>query len=187
MDSETVARNFEGTLGQQMFSRASEKTFIEKLFAKEDAERIRTLMKKDPLAREDMLELLNLLSGVEAKLVNLSEWDRYVTLKYFVWVRELLKINMFLFDYEESLKKSGKTQSKRAQMLMENNKRMMEHNNKFLIDLYLNLNRTTLSLSATGFLEVLKNKFELLGGQSSSNLPVADPKSGGFLSGLFKK
>ena len=37
----------------------------------------------------------------------------------------------------------------------------MEHNVKFLVDLYFNLARTTLSKGATGFLEILKNKYEI--------------------------
>jgi hypothetical protein len=38
---------------------------------------------------------------------------------------------------------------------------MTEHMTKFLIDLYLNLARTTLSLKATGFIELLQTSFKI--------------------------
>lgn len=183
-EHEISSNNFEHVLSQRMFNSNSEKSFMDKLFSKEDALRIRQLMRKDPLAREDLLELLNLLGGVEAKLVNLSEWDRYVSLKFFVWVREFIKINMFLFDYEQSLARNpGKKRSHTVDLFLENNKRLMEHNTKFLIDLYLALNRTTLSLGGTGFLESLKTKFELAYAQPQG---VHQPEQKGILSGFFK-
>ena len=40
----------------------------------------------------ELLELLYMCIGTEAKLVNLSDWDRYVVLKFFVWIREFIKV-----------------------------------------------------------------------------------------------
>lgn len=184
MSEETVKTGFENALAVRMFQGGAEKTFIDKLFSKEDTNRIRAIMRTDGLKREDLLELLNLLAGMEAKLVNLSSWDRYVLLKYFVWLREMLKVNMFLFDYQDALEKNKLIElTPRAKELLANTKRLMEHNTKFLIDLYLSIERSTLSLGGTGFLETLKQKFEI-NYPSASTIP--QPEKKGFMGGLLR-
>lgn len=184
--NENINSNFEAALGQRLFTGNAEKTFLDKILSRKDAERIRDLMRKTPLQREDLLELLNLLSGVEAKLVNLDEWGRYVTLKYFVWIREFIKINMMLFDYkDESEKNQVLRLNDRSRRLLDNNIRLMEHNTKFLIDLYLNINRSTLSLGGSAFFETLKNKFEI-----GYNQPAATPvnkQDAGFFGNFLKR
>lgn len=182
--------DIESKIQQGMFSQNSEKTFIDKLLAREDTNAIRELIKKKKLTREDLLEILYLLSGTEAKLLNYGEWDRYVILKFFVWIREFVKIAELLYDYQDKLKASEKKGrlkivytsketkpgifittketkrvtfkiSPRTQQLLDNNERLIEHNAKFLIDLYLNIGRSSLSLGATGIMEILKNKYEI--------------------------
>lgn len=144
-----------------MFSREVEKTSIDKLLAKNEVERVKELIKKNNLSREELLELLYMCSSTESKLLNLSKWDRYVMLKFFVWLREFIKVSEIYFDYESDLEKRKIKLSKRSRDLLENNKRYMEHNAKFLVDLYFIIARSTLSLGATGFMELLKNKFEM--------------------------
>lgn len=194
---------FEQQLNSGLFSQSKEKTLIDKLLAKEEVEKIKELSKKDRLTRSDLLELLSLIAGSEAKLVNYNEWDRYVILKLFVWTREFVKINELLFDYQDSLeekentcvtcrkkkesvKGSEKCECKvfipileltpRTKKIFDNCSRLIEHNVKFIVDLYLNIARTTLSIGATGILELMKNKFEvqynnepLLQGQQQNN------------------
>ncbi len=179
---------FEENLQKTIFSQAGEKTFIDKLLGKEDVQGIRELIKKPRLTREDLLEILYMLSSNESKLLNLGEWDRYVLLKYFVWIREFVKIAELSFDYQDDLKaktklckncnghKIGTKEkkkckckvfvpvlhiSKRTERLLFNNQRLIEHNAKFLIDLYFNIGRTSLSLGGTAFMEILKNKYEV--------------------------
>lgn len=185
---------FEEQIAKGLFSVPSEKTFIDKVMAKEEVAQIRDLIKKPRLNREDLLELLYLLSSVESKLLNYGAWDRYVILKYFVWIREYVKINEILYDYADDLYLKEKlcscgayhfgdakvreehkhlkqckcdapkfifVLSARSKQMFENNMRLQEHNVKFLIDLYFNIGRTTLSLGATGIMEILKNKFEI--------------------------
>lgn len=157
--------DFEQKLQQKMFSSNAEKTFIDKILAKSDIDDIRKLIKKKKLGREDLLEILYLLSSSESKLLNYSDWDRYVILKFFVWIREFVKVAELLYDYKDDLKKKeehGKiTISKRTRKLIQNNERLIEHNAKFLIDLYFNIGRSSLSLGGTGFFEILKNKYEV--------------------------
>lgn len=179
---------FEQNLQNSMFQGNREKTFIDKIFAKDDVNKLQELIKKPKLKREELLELLYLLSSVESKLLNYGEWDRYVILKFFVWVREFVKIAELLYDYRDDLKKrKGFVLSKRAKQLLENNERLIEHNAKFLIDLYLNIGRTTLSLGGTGFLETLKNKYEMAYTSNQNISSINQPNQSTGLFGLGKK
>lgn len=180
---------FEDNLQKSMFMGQQERTFIDKVLAKDDINAIRELIKKPTLERSDVLEILYLISGVEAKLLNYSEWDRYIQLKFFVWIREFAKILEILFDYEDELAKKNNycvickhfikntdfsTKScvckepqkeliltDRTKRLLNNNKLLMQHNLKFLVDLYVNMERTSMSIKGTGFIELIKNKFEV--------------------------
>lgn len=156
---------FEENIKKSMFSIDSEKTYIDKLLSKNEVERVKGLQRKAKLDRSELLELLYMCLSTESKLVNIGSWDRYVILKFFVWIREFIKIAELMYDNEDSMKareKEGKiVLSSRAKIILEKNQLLMEHNAKFLIDLYLNILRTTLSLGGTGFMELLKNKFEM--------------------------
>jgi len=162
---------FEDNLQKNFFSTQKEKTFTDKLLARDDVQRISELMKKEKLERKDLLELLYLCGGTEAKLLNFGEWDRYLQLKFFTWIRDFVHCAELMYDYQDYLleqKKQGKIiLTKRAEQLLKNNERIIEHITKFLIDLYLNIGRTTMSLGANAFLELLKNKFEIAYPQQS--------------------
>jgi hypothetical protein len=151
----------EEALQKSMFAPQGEKTFIDKMLAKDDVNAIRNLVKKRELKREELLELLYLVAGTESKLVNYSEHERYVINKFYIWIREYIKIAELLYDYEDELGKKKEALTPRSRRLFRNVKQYMEHNAKFLIDLYLNVSRTSLSLGATGIMELLKNKFEV--------------------------
>lgn len=183
--------SFEQNLQGALFSKQAEKTFIDKLLAKEDSHRVKELISKKDLKREELLELLYLLSGTETKLVNYGEWDRYVVLKYFVWIRQFVKICESLFDYQDDLKESITDQKKRsinltprAKQLLKNIERNLEHATKFNIDLYFNIIRSTLSLGGTGFIEMLKNKFEISYPQGQPHHTPDQPQQKG---GLFRR
>lgn len=176
---------FEDSLSAAMFSERSEKTFIDKLLGREDANRVKEIIKKPRLKREDLLELLHLLSGTESKLVNYSSWDRYLVLKFFVWIREFIKIAENFYDYREQLNKKNIKLSERANKLLDSNEKNIEHAAKFLIDLYFNIMRTSLSTGATGFLEILKNKFEVNYPLQAGLTPQPQQQGGGF--SLFKR
>lgn len=147
----------EQQIAQNMFSQNSEKSYIDKLLGKSDIDSLRKVMKKDSLDREDINEILYLMSGAESKLWNFSGWERYIVLKLYTWIRDFVKNFEILFDYEQENPKL----SANSKRLLENNKKYMSHNLKFLIDLYMNISRTTLSIGGTGFLEPLHNKFEI--------------------------
>lgn len=158
--------SFEDNIRRAVYSGSGgEKTFIDKVLAKDDVKAIQELIKKPRLEREELLEILYLISGTEAKLLNYSEWDRYVILKFFVWIREFIKIAELLFDYEEELKRKEKnkemTLTPRTKKLLDNNSLLIQHNAKFLIDLYLNISRTSMSIGMSSFIELVRNKYEV--------------------------
>lgn len=137
--------------------RTNEKTFIDKILGKDDIEKLRVIMKKTNLDRSDLLELLYLVSSSESKLYNFDKQERYVMNKMFVWLREFVKILEQMFDLE--INKSTMF-SEEGKKLLNNSRNLMEHNVKFLVDLYLNISRTSLSKDGKGFLELIHNKFE---------------------------
>lgn len=157
----------ENNIANSMFQGSSEKTYIDKLLGKQDIDRLAEIMKKDNLERHDVKTILYYMASSESKLWNLDEWTRYILLKLYVWIRDFVKNFEILFDYEDDLNKKKKKgiiddkTYKNNQKLLYNNKRMMTHNLNFLIDLYMNIARTTLSVGATGFLEPLHNKYEI--------------------------
>lgn len=157
--------SFEQQLQQGLFSAANEKTFIDKLLGREDINNIRKLIKKKEWTREDLLDVLYLINSGESKLFNYSSWDRYIILKFFVWIREFVKVLEMVFDDKEAREariKNGEIRyDKETEAMYKDVRLKMEHNAKFLIDLYITIGRTSLSLGATGFLEILKNKYEI--------------------------
>lgn len=171
--------DFEDNLKQGLFTSTRERSFIDKVLAKDDVNDVRELIKKPELTRSELLEILYLISGTEAKLLNYSDWDRYVILKFFVWIREFIKIAEILFDYEDFLKQKKTILSPRAKRLLKNNTLLIQHNAKFLIDLYLNISRTSMSVGASAFVELLKNKYEVIYPQQTGTTQVE--QKGGLL------
>jgi hypothetical protein len=168
-------------LQNQLFGKQSEKTFIDKILARQDVDAIRELIRKGKLTREQLLEILYMMSSSESKLWSFTQWDRYVILKYFVWVREFVKVAELLFDFEEYLNKQKEDNpdfeiSKMTKKLINNNVKLIEHNIKFLIDLYFNIARTSLSVNATGFTEILNNKYEVSYDQKLMATPMQEKK-----------
>ena len=182
--------SFEENIAKGLYSENYEKTFIDKVLAKEDVNAIRELIKKPELTREELLEILYLISGTESKLLNYSEWDRYVILKFFVWIREFIKVAELLFDYEDELKKQQEegrlVLSKRARKVLNNNKLLVQHNAKFLIDLYLNISRTSMSLGMSAFMELIRNRYEMQYGIPQQVPIIQQAEKKGFLGGIFK-
>lgn len=206
----------EEAIQKSFYNTSQEKSFIDKLLAKNTDDKIADIIKKPVFEREDIASLLHQLASTEAKLLNFGEWDRHIQLKFYVWLREFFRIHEKLFDYRDDFKRKENTcmtcnkpivtekdkckcSTKKidykynklaikinnqrlflgeptirlrkvripqlvlddiTKQIFENNVKLMEHNLRFLVDLYLNIGRTTLSLGGTGILELLKNKFE---------------------------
>lgn len=181
--------SFESQIGDSMFKDVGEKTFIDKVLAKDDVNRIKELIKKATLTREELLEILYLISGTEAKLLNYGEWDRYVILKFFVWIREFIKIAELLFDYDDFLKEkenNGEVHlTDRTKKLLKNNALLIQHNAKFLIDLYLNIARTSMSLNSAAFLETIRGRYEVFYPQHQDMGMGVQQQNPGLLQRMF--
>lgn len=137
--------------------KSNERSVVDKILAKDDIEKLRVIMKKTSLTREDLLELLYLVSSSEVKLYNFDARERYVMMKMFVWIREFVKVLELLFDLKQ---KEIEKFSEQGKQLLKDCRNLMEHNIKFLIDLYLNISRSTLSKDGKAFNQFLENKFE---------------------------
>lgn len=153
--------NVESEIQKNMFNKNYEKTFVDKLLSRKEIEEIKNLIKKERLTRNELLELLYLVGSTEQKLFNYDEWNRYVILKFYVWLREFISICELWFDLKDQLKSQGVKLPEEQDKLMETNRDLLEHNAKFMVDLFLNIGRTSLSVGAFGFGELLHNKFEI--------------------------
>jgi hypothetical protein len=178
---------FEDNLHNMMSQVNKEKSFIDKVLARDEVVSGRQIIREEEMGRRGITDLLNLCSSNESKLWNYGRYERYYMAKYFVWIREFVSIIEQLYDYRDDLKEK---QAKgiiiidaRSWQLLENCRRLMEHNVKFLVDLYFNLARTTVSINMSGFREIITNRFEM--GYSNApqlNSPVGvEEKKGGFL------
>lgn len=158
-----------------------EKTFVDKVLGREDSDRLRRLMRKDVLTREDLLEVLYLLSGTEIKLVNFDAFERYLVTKFFVWVREFAKVQEIFFDTQERYEKEGLLDAE-TKKLLDSTQAQLSHNIKFMVDLYLNITRSSLSINASAFKELLSNKFEFA--YPLQNNPELGQKKTGLMASL---
>jgi len=147
-------------------------SFSDKLLGKDVSARIQELIKKD-LTRDELLELLYLLTADELKLTNLSEYDRYLLGKFFTWIRDFVKLGEFIFDLEIQIAKSG---NKELQTQISEIRRMVLHNIKFSVDIYLYLMRSTLGVKAFAFESFTKAKYEYEYNQSGGNVAVSAPE-----------
>jgi hypothetical protein len=145
------------------------KTFIDKLLSKEDIKKLQILTEKENLNRKEILSLLHLCLSTELKLTSLSAEDRYYLGKFFVWIREQVKISSLYFehlDYIESLPpESTIKKNKRILAFINQIQKTIEGEVKFMVDVFIYIVRSSMSIKATAFTEILKNKFELSYGQ----------------------
>ena len=155
----------EEAIERSIFSARPEKTFVDKVLARDDVSDSKGIFRKSDMCREDMMGLLNNLSSNEVKLVNYDPNMRYIMAKFFIWIRDFVAIAEEMYDYEDYLKKKdaeGKiVLSDRMRHMYENCMHLMQHDVKFLADFYFNIMRSSLSLHGSGFTEILRNKFEI--------------------------
>lgn len=151
---------YEQYLSQSLYGGQQEKTFIDKTLARSDVNEIKDIMEKEDLTRKDLLKLLYLLSGTEIKLVNFGDYDRYLQGKFYAWIRDFVASAESLYDYKQEINKGNIKVNNNTKKMLENIRVKMLHNIKFLCDVYLYLSRSTLSLEATAFDTITKNRYE---------------------------
>lgn len=181
---EAPKMNYEDALGSRAFKSSADRTFIDKVLGRKEVEQLKELVEKEDLTRSDLLKLLYMLTGAELKIVNLSEWDRYLLGKYYTWIRDLVKVGEFLYDYEDNIKKGKVTFTQHKEEIDEgilSIKKMLLHDIKFSVDIYLYLTRSTLSLNGAAFDNLTKNRYEYeygnYPGQAVTPIEAEKPKS----------
>jgi len=155
--------NYNQMLGSQLYTKDYEKTFIDKVLDRADSERLRELMKKGHLERSELLELLYLIIGINTKLVNFTDWDRYLLGKDLAWIRDFVTKIETLIDYMETIEDGQMgdiTKDGQIYRILKQIQKHDEHNIKFMVDIYLYLCNSTLSVSGVAFDTLTKSKFE---------------------------
>jgi len=205
---------FYQNLNRTLFQGESEKSLVDKLLGRQDADKLHSLMQKEPLTRSDLEEILFLMTSIDQKIVNYNEWDRYVIVKLFPWVKDYSTICKTWMLYEEQYDKGEfdkdftiikenqidvtdektKLLAKKEttiKPILEETKRIvteiskyMQHNLKFLISVFLLVSNSTLSIDGAAFETLTTSRYEY----SYPSLPLPQPQQRtGYISSLFKK
>lgn len=159
----------EERLDNKMFAPQRERSFTDKSLAKEEIGKIAVLVRKRDLTSEDWNELLYLLAGVESKVLNFDENDRYILGKDFAWIRDLVDLEIKLVDYHQHLIEKNYNISPNSLKLLKSMIDKHGDNCKFLIDVFFFMGRTTLSLEGAAFKTINTNKYEYVYDQPMIN------------------
>jgi hypothetical protein len=156
---------FEQDVGSMIYKTDEEKTFIDKVLDRKDSERLRQLMLEEELDRSELLELLYIIVSINTKLVNFTDWDRYLLGKFLAWIRDFTTLHEALLDYieeYENLPENHERKKEIKQILdtLYSIRKHASHNLKFLVDIYLYLSNSTLSISGAAFDTLSKSRFE---------------------------
>lgn len=156
-----------------IFTLQSDLSLADKLLGKETIKQIKFIMDKEDLDYSDISSLLYLITTDEAKLLNLSGYERYILGKFYTWIREFVKILEDLYTFKKHFFEKMTEKEKET---FEQIRKIMIHNTKFLIDVFLYLSRSTLSINAKAFEEFLKQKFEYEYRQPEIKIPHTEEK-----------
>jgi len=126
----------------------AEQTYTDKILAKRVIQKLERYMKKQELNREDLAEILYLLTSEEIKLLAFNEWDRYLLGKFFAWIRD------FMLTAEKIFELAEKEKDEELKRYWVKAKKEMESVIRFLVDVFNYIARSTLSKDAYAF-EVL--------------------------------
>lgn len=163
-----------------------DKTFTDKILGRQDTDDLIILIQKDELSRKDFSRILNIISGINSKLVNFNEYDRYLLGKFYTWIRSFIKlsmgciaiqelieiyitnINKILTENDEVKKNIDIVDKLNQNLIIYKNckdvllkcRNIMCDDSKFLLDVFLFLSNSTLSLSAAAFDTLTTSRFE---------------------------
>lgn len=201
--------SFYQDLGRNLFKGESEKSLVDKLLGRQDADKVHALMQKEPLTRSDIEEILFLMTSIDQKIVNYNEWDRYVIVKYFPWIKDYSTLCKTWMLYEEQYKNgdfdedftiegdikyvdpnTNKVSTKQGKVVLEEVKKIvyeiskyLQHNLKFLISTFLLLQNSTLSIDGAAFETLTTSRFEY----SYPSLPLPQPQERRSVVNMFSK
>jgi len=181
--------SLEETLNSNFMQYGQERTYIDKVLAKTESDEIKILMGKEDLSRKELSLLLYLLVSNEIKLLNFNEKDRYISGKFYVWIRQFAQLTMQIYDYTTKLEEMSQVErdelgyDKDVFEMAKNIRNTFVHMVKFLVDIYYFLNRSTLSYESTGFDTLTKSRTETV----YPGDRVLDPVKKPGVIGIFNK
>lgn len=140
-----------------IFTTDKDVSLTDKLLGRDTINKIKSIMDKEDLDYTDISSLLYLITTDETKLLNITPYERYVLGKFYTWIREFVKLLEEIYYFK---RKYFNTLTDEEKETLEEIRKIMIHNTKFLIDVFLFLSRSTLSIYAKAFEEFLKQKFE---------------------------
>lgn len=181
---------FYSQLNKSIFHGDSEKSFVDKLLGRQDADKLHAIIQKEPLNRSDVEEMLFLMTSIDQKILNYNPWDRYVIVKLFPWVKDFSTIVKSFMLYEEQYDngvfdedfKDKYLKEETIDIIKEVNK-YLSHNLKFLISVFLLLSNTTLSLDGAAFETLTTSRFEY----SYPVMPLPQPQEKKNVFSMFGK
>src|SRR4030043_1769857 len=158
---------FYNNLNKAIFHGESEKSFVDKILGRQDADKLHELIKKEPLTLSDIEEVLFLMTSIDQKLLNYAEWDRYVIVKLFPWIKDFSIVCKTMMIYETQYSegefnddfKTIDVRDDTYKIIKEINKYLL-HDFKFLISTFLLVSNTTLSIDGVAFDVLTTSKFE---------------------------
>ena len=182
---------FYQNLSKALFQGESEKSLVDKLLGRQDADKLHSLMQKEPLTKSDIEEILFLMTSIDQKIVNYDEWDRYVIVKLFPWVKNYSTICKTWMIYEEQFANGDFDQDFTDPSILEETKKTvgettkyLQHNLKFLISIFLLVSNSTLSIDGAAFETLTTSRFEY----HYPNLSLPQPQQRtGTISNIFGK
>lgn len=156
---------------QAMLRQNPEKTSLDKITARIDIDRLRELVRKDTLTRQDLLEIHYLLTSAESKLYNFSEHERWIINLFYVWINEMVSIAEDMSCYSDEITKKNKTLRMRNKKILDNITITNQHTIKFLCEVYINICRTSLSVRGYLIQKIVDNKYEIVYDDKKPQLP----------------
>jgi hypothetical protein len=155
----TAEGYLENIVANQMQSTTVEKSLLDKLFSKEDIAAITEIHTKKRATKEDMQKLLQLLVGMESKLLNFDEDYPYILGRYFVRIRETFSLYEEMCDYYSQIEKYIKNPSTKE--IWESNIYILKATCLFYSSNFQWIARSSMSVGDSAFYNALTNKFEL--------------------------
>jgi hypothetical protein len=170
---------------RQMFSSQSERSNVDVILSRRDIEKIRMIINKEDMSREDLSELFYLLGGAEAKVLAFEPYDRYLLTKFLTWVGEFVNVSLALFEIKNTesklvfKNKEDKEEHAELKKMLEKTVRGMANTLRYLVSIYLFISRSTLSLGGKAFEEFTKEKIEYL--YPNQQQPMPSKKGGRWI------
>ena len=155
--------SIEQYLGNEMFARNYERTSVDKPLAKEDVQRVKELMKKQHLSKEELTEVYHHVSTTEIKLLNFGVNDKYQLTECIITMDSIFNAAMQIYDIYETLPQTPSSDiEKQTKELWMQNRTLGERCVRTLLTHYLYMSRGTLSLDGVGFDKVITSRHEIV-------------------------